>query len=232
MKRVTRNGVIAVAAASGAMAVAVPAWADSGADGTAAGAPGVISGNDIQLPVHVPVSGCGNTVNVVGFLNPAAGNSCGNQGGGDTGQYAPGGSAASGGASAQGAEEDSGGVISGNGIQLPADLPVNVGGNSVNVVGVHNPAIGNTSGDHPEPPADPHPRAAHRQAADRAPARSPAAGPAQDPHRAHGAPPRRGQPRPHRHGPHRRRRGGQRGAAAHRDRPAPALRPGPDTLTA
>ncbi|MEV7981123.1 chaplin [Streptomyces sp. NPDC086519] len=149
--------MIAVAAASGAMAVAVPAWADSGADGTAAGAPGVISGNDIQLPVHVPVSGCGNTVNVVGFLNPAAGNSCGNQGGGDTGQHAPGGSAASGGASAQGAEEDSGGVISGNVIQLPADLPVNVGGNSVNVVGVHNPAIGNTSGDHPSPPPTPTP---------------------------------------------------------------------------
>ncbi|MFJ9562388.1 chaplin [Streptomyces fuscichromogenes] len=161
MKRVTRNGVIAVAAASGAMAVAVPAWADAGADGIAAGSPGVISGNGIQLPVHIPVSVCGNTVNVVGLLNPAAGNTCVNKGGGDAGHGAHGGSATSGGASAQGAEEHSPGVISGNGIQLPVDLPVNVSGNSVNVVGVLNPALGNTSvntsGDHPSPPKTPTP---------------------------------------------------------------------------
>ncbi|MEV5954971.1 chaplin [Streptomyces sp. NPDC051987] len=152
--------MIAVAAASGAMAVAVPAWADSGADGIAAGSPGVISGNGIQLPVHVPVSVCGNTVNVVGLLNPAAGNTCVNQGGG-TGHDAPGGSAASGGASARGAEVGSPGVISGNGVQLPVDLPVNVSGNSVNAVGVLNPAFGNTSvnasGDHPSPPTTPTP---------------------------------------------------------------------------
>ncbi|MEU2424204.1 chaplin [Streptomyces sp. NPDC007851] len=155
MKRVTRNGVIAVAAASGAMAVAVPAWADSGADATAAGSPGVISGNGIQLPVHVPVNVCGNTVNVVGLLNPAAGNACANGGGGAR-AGASGGSDTSGGASAQGTEQDSPGVISGNGVQLPVDLPVNVSGNSVDVVGVLNPAIGNTSvntsGDHPSPP--------------------------------------------------------------------------------
>ncbi|MEU2620702.1 chaplin [Streptomyces sp. NPDC007157] len=173
MKRVTRNGVIAVAAASGAMAVAVPSWADSGADGIAAGSPGAISGNGIQLPVHVPVSVCGNTVNVVGLLNPAAGNTCVNEGGGaadgksggsastgDAGVGKSGGSATTtGGASAQGAEEDSPGVISGNGIQLPVDLPVNVSGNSVNVVGALNPATGNTSvntsGDHPSTPDTP-----------------------------------------------------------------------------
>ncbi|MER6272695.1 chaplin family protein [Streptomyces sp900105755] len=156
MKRVTRNGVIAVAAASGAMAVAVPAWADAGADGTAAGSPGVISGNGIQLPVDLPVNVCGNTVNVVGLLNPAAGNTCANEGGGNATDGAPGGSATSGGATARGAEEGSPGVISGNGIQLPVDLPVNVSGNSVNVVGALNPAGGNTSvntsGDHPSPP--------------------------------------------------------------------------------
>ncbi|MEU6200149.1 chaplin [Streptomyces sp. NPDC047061] len=160
MKRVTRNGVIAVAAASGAMAVAVPAWADAGADGIAAGSPGVISGNGIQLPVHIPVSVCGNTVNVVGLLNPAAGNTCVNKGGG-SGHGAPGGSATSGGASAQGAEKDSPGVISGNGVQLPVDVPVNVCGNTVNVVGLLNPAAGNTcvntSGDHPSPPKTPTP---------------------------------------------------------------------------
>ncbi|GAA4853983.1 chaplin [Kitasatospora terrestris] len=46
------------------------------AEGVAAGSPGVLSGNLIQVPVHVPVNVCGNTVNVIGLLNPAFGNSC------------------------------------------------------------------------------------------------------------------------------------------------------------
>src|SRR6185369_101047 len=82
MKRVTRNGLIAAAAASGAMAVALPAYADSAANGAAAGSPGLISGDTIQLPVHVPVNVCGNTVDVLGVLNPAAGNACVNRGAG------------------------------------------------------------------------------------------------------------------------------------------------------
>ncbi|MFJ4468254.1 chaplin [Streptomyces sp. NPDC089424] len=143
MKRVTRNGVIAVAAASGAMAVTFPAYADSAADGAAVGSPGLISGNTIQLPVHVPVNVCGNTVNVVGLLNPAAGNRCANTGDATKGSGT--GSAAGGGASAEGSGKDSPGVLSGNGVQLPVDLPVNVTGNSVNVVGVGNAAVGNES---------------------------------------------------------------------------------------
>ncbi|MEV3973200.1 chaplin [Streptomyces sp. NPDC050698] len=144
MRRVTRNGVIAVAAASGAMAVTVPAYAGSGADGAAAGSPGVVSGNTVQLPVHVPVNLCGNTVNVVGLLNPAAGNSCVNRDDGHVGR--PGGP---GGAVARGGGKDSPGVISGNGVRLPVDLPVNVTGNSVNVVGVGNPSTGNASSNTP-----------------------------------------------------------------------------------
>ncbi|WP_328329371.1 MULTISPECIES: chaplin [unclassified Streptomyces] len=52
------------------------AAADAGAHGAAVGSPGVVSGNEIQVPVHVPVNLCGNTVNVVGLLNPAFGNTC------------------------------------------------------------------------------------------------------------------------------------------------------------
>ncbi|MFP8908174.1 chaplin [Streptomyces atacamensis] len=48
------------------------------AEGVAAGSPGVLSGNTVQAPVHVPVNVCGNSVNVVGALNPAAGNECAN----------------------------------------------------------------------------------------------------------------------------------------------------------
>ncbi|MEK8170620.1 chaplin [Streptomyces sp. M19] len=32
--------------------------------------PGVISGNTIQVPVHIPVNLCGNTIDIVGLLNP------------------------------------------------------------------------------------------------------------------------------------------------------------------
>ncbi|MCW5249508.1 chaplin [Streptomyces sp. SHP 1-2] len=44
------------------------------ADGVAVASPGVVSGNLVQAPVHVPVNVVGNSVNVVGVLNPAFGN--------------------------------------------------------------------------------------------------------------------------------------------------------------
>jgi hypothetical protein len=46
----------------------------AGAHGVATHSPGVVSGNVIQAPVHVPVNVVGNTVNVIGLLNPAFGN--------------------------------------------------------------------------------------------------------------------------------------------------------------
>ncbi|MFJ4789754.1 chaplin ChpE [Streptomyces sp. NPDC001002] len=46
----------------------------SQADGQAVGSPGVASGNLVQVPVHVPVNAVGNSVNVIGVLNPAFGN--------------------------------------------------------------------------------------------------------------------------------------------------------------
>ncbi|MFI0990805.1 chaplin [Streptomyces exfoliatus] len=69
---------LAVAAAAGAVVVggASLAAADTGAQGVAAYSPGVGSGNLIQIPVHVPVNACGNTVSVIGLLNPAFGNTC------------------------------------------------------------------------------------------------------------------------------------------------------------
>ncbi|MEU7423111.1 chaplin [Streptomyces sp. NPDC040750] len=69
---------LAVAAAAGAVVMggAGLAAADSGAQGAAVNSPGVISGNVIQVPIHVPVNVCGNTIDVVGLLNPAFGNTC------------------------------------------------------------------------------------------------------------------------------------------------------------
>ncbi|MEU3369461.1 chaplin [Streptomyces sp. NPDC006711] len=55
---------------------AAPAFADAGAEGAAVNSPGVLSGNLLQVPVHVPINVCGNTIDVIGLLNPAFGNTC------------------------------------------------------------------------------------------------------------------------------------------------------------
>ncbi|QEV17220.1 chaplin ChpH [Streptomyces alboniger] len=70
--------VVAAAAATGGLVLAGAgiAAADAGAQGAAVKSPGVVSGNVVQVPVHVPVNACGNTVNVIGLLNPAFGNTC------------------------------------------------------------------------------------------------------------------------------------------------------------
>ncbi|MFE5873045.1 chaplin [Streptomyces roseifaciens] len=70
--------VVASAAVTGGLVLAGAglAAADSGAQGAAVNSPGVVSGNVIQVPVHVPVNVCGNSINVVGLLNPAFGNTC------------------------------------------------------------------------------------------------------------------------------------------------------------
>jgi hypothetical protein len=141
--------------------------------------------------VHVPVNVCGNTVNVVGLLNPAADNHCVNASAGR--DRAPSVREAakhdktdrhdrhdrhdradtpvrheSGGAVAEAGGKDSPGLLSGNTVQVPVHAPVNVSGNSVNVGGIGNPAVGNSSTNDsyeeigepvPEPPARavPHP---------------------------------------------------------------------------
>ncbi|MFJ2114042.1 MULTISPECIES: chaplin ChpH [unclassified Streptomyces] len=73
--------VVAAAAVTGGLVLAGAgmAVADSGAQAAAVGSPGVLSGNVIQVPVHIPVNLCGNTINVIGLLNPAFGNVCVNQ---------------------------------------------------------------------------------------------------------------------------------------------------------
>jgi hypothetical protein len=87
--------------------------------------------------------------------NPAAGNTCADEDAGGE----------QGGAAAKSRGEDSPGVVSGTGIQLPVHLPVNVSGNTVHVAGVGNPAVGNESvntpgdgPDRPDHPAEPTPK--------------------------------------------------------------------------
>ncbi|WP_405733379.1 chaplin [Streptomyces sp. NBC_01537] len=70
--------VVAAAAVTGGLVAAGAgvAVADAGAQAAAVGSPGVLSGNVIQVPVHIPINVCGNTVNLGGLLNPAIGNTC------------------------------------------------------------------------------------------------------------------------------------------------------------
>ncbi|WEH32654.1 chaplin [Streptomyces sp. AM 4-1-1] len=83
MRQVTRKGLITIAAAGGVLALSGGyAHADAGASGGTSNSPGVLSGNSVQIPIDVPVNVCGNTVSVVGLLNPAAGNNCSNGSGG------------------------------------------------------------------------------------------------------------------------------------------------------
>ncbi|WUD38375.1 chaplin [Streptomyces europaeiscabiei] len=59
-----------------AVGLATPAVADAEAKGAAIGSPGVLSGNVVQVPVHIPINVCGNSITIIGLLNPAAGNVC------------------------------------------------------------------------------------------------------------------------------------------------------------
>ncbi|MCZ4123804.1 chaplin [Streptomyces sp. H39-S7] len=78
MSRIAQAAAITAAAGAVLAASAGIAAADADAHGAAVGSPGVLSGNLLQVPIHVPVNLCGNTVNVVGLLNPAFGNTCQN----------------------------------------------------------------------------------------------------------------------------------------------------------
>lgn len=49
------------------------------ANGAATGSPGILSGNLVQVPVNIPVTVSGNTINVIGLLNPAFGNTAVNR---------------------------------------------------------------------------------------------------------------------------------------------------------
>lgn len=83
MFRAVKAAGLMVAVGAAALMGASAASADAGAQSAAIGSPGVLSGNVVQVPIHVPVNACGNTVSVIGLLNPAFGNTCVNDSRGD-----------------------------------------------------------------------------------------------------------------------------------------------------
>ncbi|MFF4341295.1 chaplin [Kitasatospora sp. NPDC001540] len=80
MSRTRKYFAVVALAATAVLGTAGAASASAGAEGVAVGSPGVLSGNLIQIPVHIPVNVCGNSVSLVGALNPAFGNHCANIG--------------------------------------------------------------------------------------------------------------------------------------------------------
>ncbi|MEV3991554.1 chaplin [Streptomyces sp. NPDC049837] len=76
MKNLKKAAAVTMVAGGLVAAAAGAASATGGAhaDGAAVHSPGVGSGNLVQVPVHVPVNVSGNSVNVIGLLNPAFGN--------------------------------------------------------------------------------------------------------------------------------------------------------------
>ncbi|OEU96833.1 chaplin [Streptomyces oceani] len=72
-------GVAVGASAGSALAGDGEGMDGASAKGKAAGSPGIVSGNVIQAPVNLDANVCGNTVNVIGLLNPANGNVCANR---------------------------------------------------------------------------------------------------------------------------------------------------------
>ncbi|GAB1335701.1 hypothetical protein ACE1SV_22910 [Streptomyces sp. E-15] len=76
MSRIAKGLVLTSAAVAAVAGGAGVATADAGAGGVAAHSPGVVSGNEVQVPVHVPINVCGDTVDIIGLLNPAFGDTC------------------------------------------------------------------------------------------------------------------------------------------------------------
>ncbi|WP_329115187.1 chaplin [Streptomyces sp. NBC_01465] len=74
MKKATAIALIAGGVVAAGAGVASATDGGAHANGKAVKSPGVVAGNLVQAPVHVPVNAVGNTVNVIGALNPTFGN--------------------------------------------------------------------------------------------------------------------------------------------------------------
>ncbi|WP_420856321.1 chaplin family protein [Streptomyces malaysiense] len=78
MRSIATTAVLAGVFALGGTAGAFAADPDP-TTGVAMDSPGVLSGDVVQVPIDIPVNLCGDSVDIIGLLNPAAGNTCVNQ---------------------------------------------------------------------------------------------------------------------------------------------------------
>ncbi|WP_128378802.1 chaplin [Streptomyces cavernae] len=76
MSRIAKGLALTSVAAAALAGTAGVAAADSDAQSSSVSSSGVLAGNTLQLPIHLPMNVCGNTVDVIGLLNPASGIVC------------------------------------------------------------------------------------------------------------------------------------------------------------
>jgi hypothetical protein len=76
VKNICKGAVLAALAGGIMLATGGVAAADSNATGYAIGSPGLLSGNVVQIPIDIPINACGNSVSLIGILNPSFGNTC------------------------------------------------------------------------------------------------------------------------------------------------------------
>lgn len=107
--------------------------AGAAASSTVKNSGGILTGNTVEIPIDLGLNLCTNQANGVAASNTVAGSTCG-------GSNAAGGSNS--GASATSVTDHSGGILSGNIIQAPVNVPLNACGNQVNVVGAKGTAGG------------------------------------------------------------------------------------------
>jgi hypothetical protein len=139
--------------------------------GSTSGNGSIASGNQLGLPISVPIDLCGNVVAVLGLghaectggASVASGAS--GTGTGKVHQAAPAGSSANSTSSTSG----SGGLLSGNQISVPVTVPVTVCGNGLSVLGT---AAGTCQSAHQSPAAHCSCRMHHHMAHHRKPQRA------------------------------------------------------------
>ncbi|MEU9120846.1 chaplin [Streptomyces sp. NPDC048506] len=77
MKNIKRAAAITMVASGLALAGAGVASAHTPqAGGQAVNSPGIVSGNNTQVPVHTPVNLCGDSITIAGLLSPNFGQRC------------------------------------------------------------------------------------------------------------------------------------------------------------
>ncbi len=111
---------LAKALCSGNATAGAGSRSGSGSGAKTSGAGGDLSGNQISVPVTVPVTVCGNGTAILGIANAHCGGNA-TAGGGPT--------------AGPGTTDGSGGVGSGNQVNLPITIPVTVCGNATAVLG-------------------------------------------------------------------------------------------------
>ncbi|MEU1849938.1 chaplin [Streptomyces sp. NPDC019990] len=135
MRQTLSKGAFAAAAATGILSLyGSPALADSEASGVTKNSPGTLSGNNVQVPVDVPINLCGNTVDVFAALNESFGNVCRNTSHKSKGY----------GAETSAEAKGSYGIGSGNVVQVPVDVPVNACGNNADGLAVADETAGSS----------------------------------------------------------------------------------------